>query len=39
MALSAEFDTDNTDDVIQKILEKGTLQISEVSPLSKTISP
>ncbi|EGR50820.1 hypothetical protein MKX07_001119 [Trichoderma sp. CBMAI-0711] len=30
MALSAEFDTDNTDDVIQKILEKGTLQISEM---------
>ena len=31
--LAAEFDTEDTDEVIKKILEKGTVQVSEVSPL------
>ncbi|RFU72295.1 ribosome maturation sbds [Trichoderma arundinaceum] len=30
MELSAEFDTDNTDDVIVRILEEGTLQYMEM---------
>ena len=39
MALAAEFDTDNSDDVIQKILEKGTLQTSEVRLFIHQVPP
>lgn len=31
MSLAAEFDTDNSDEAIQKILENGSMQTMEVS--------